>query len=107
MTITALLNAIKAGDFDAHLDDISTAAITRRAITKGVNTESPSIPLRVGMRVWLNRNVRPQYMFGYEATVTKINRTRVKIRLAESVGRFGAARDISCPVSLLSTTNPR
>jgi hypothetical protein len=107
--IVGLLN----GEFDQDLEEILSLVRSRmdRAIPSCPPAKIPLdrkqkesfTPLRVGQRIWLNSKVRPKYMIGAAAVITKVNRTRVKLRLDNPNGRFGQS-DIACPMSLISTT---
>lgn len=55
---------------------------------------------RIGSLVTFVESVRPAYLAGAEATVVKINRKRLLVRLSKPAGRFHGT--IRCPVSLLS-----
>lgn len=96
MNIHEILDYIREDASDEHLDMIRNAL-------KGAERSAEIDKLysfRVGQKVKFNHTARPQYMIGQLATITKVNRSRVVIRLDSPAGRFSAG-DIRCPVSLL------
>lgn len=58
---------------------------------------------RVGDVVQFNSSARPQYLYrdGVRATITKINQTRVVLRIHGDAGRFSGDRDVRCPVAII------
>jgi hypothetical protein len=117
-TTTSLINDIGKGVYDA---DLKTIAEYIRFREKHIAPQA--YQFRVGQRVWFNEKVRPTYLVGVSATITKINNTRVKLRLDDRtyewhigrhkkkaeeyiLGRFGTG-DIACPPNLLTMTEPK
>lgn len=100
-TTTALINDISKGAYDA---DLKTIAEYIRFREKHIAPKA--YQFRVGQRVWFNEKVRPTYLIGIPATITKINNTRVKLRLDDRTGRFGTG-DIACPPNLLTMEEPK
>lgn len=90
-----ICDMISRGMLDAHLTEIRTAVNDRSRGTREF------MDLTVGSRVVLNDMCGTKYLRGEKATVTGIRRTKVNIRLDNSVGRFSNASDIVVPTTLL------
>lgn len=56
---------------------------------------------RVGQKVVFNERVRPTYLRGQTAVITKVNRERVKLKLDNPLGRFGS-KPVNTPVSIIN-----
>ncbi len=90
-----ICDMIARGVLDAHLSDISIAVNDRRKGTREF------MDLTVGSRVVLNDLCGTKYLRGEKATVTGIRRTKLTIRLDNSVGRFSNVSDIVVPINIL------
>lgn len=95
-----LINEIAKGTYDADLDTLTEYIRFRQK-----HLAPKAYEFRVGQRVWFNDKVRPTYLIGVPATITKINQKKVKVRLDDRTGRFGTG-DISCPTNLLTMKDP-
>lgn len=95
-----LINDITKGAYD---EDLSTIVEYVRFRQKYL---APQVyEFHVGQRVWFNDKVRPTYLKGVAATITKINQKKVKVRLDDRTGRFGTG-DLTCPTNILSMKDP-
>jgi hypothetical protein len=88
-------NGILCGQYDNYLSLIKKEIKDREIRTREF------IEWVEGDRVKINEKCRPKYLYGVEATITGVRRTRVSIRLSKSVGRFSSERDITIPTELL------
>lgn len=96
MQINELLTAIHLGTYDANLDTLRYAIIDRQ------KAKAPkAYEFRSGQRVFFNSKVRPQYLQGVGATVTKINHTKIVVDLDKPLGRF--FKGVTVPTSLIAT----
>jgi len=90
-----LLQDILTGKYDNDLCDIHAIVSTRMEKLRNPNTTG----FKVGAQVFFNNKVNPQYLRGMGATIVKVNRKRVKVKLDRPVGRFQGI--INCPTNLL------
>lgn len=95
-----LINDISKGTYDTDLETIAEYIRFRQKFLT-----PKAYDFRVGQRVWFNDKVRPAYMAGVAATITKINQKKVKVRLDDRTGRFGTG-DITCATNLLTMKDP-
>ena len=56
--------------------------------------------LNIGDKVVFNSKVRPTYLIGENATVLEVKRTRIRVKLYASIGRF-SGQSVMVPPSLL------
>lgn len=96
MNITEITQSILNGEQDEDFDQIKEAIVLRKKVIGSTKLRS----LRAGDRVRFNSGARPQYLIGLEAVVTKVNQTRVKVRIEGDAGRF-AGTTPSCPLSII------
>jgi hypothetical protein len=93
MKVEELNSTILSGQVDEFLDNIIQVIKIRKDQLK------PSIwEFQVGDRVRLV-NANPKYLIGAEATVRKVNRTKIVIDLDVPQGRF--SKNISTPLSMV------
>lgn len=96
MNINEFNTILKAGAFDPHLDHIIKATKARR--------EAIAPSLKPGDPVVFNHLVRPRYMKGLRAVVTKVNDKSVGVEIIaedkDRAGRF-AEGEFRCPKTLL------
>jgi hypothetical protein len=87
-------NALLLGAFDEHLDYLVSAVNERKRAL------APKIwEFNVGDRIRYNKNTKPAYLVGIEGTITKINRTKVVVKLDNPVQRFSG--NITTPLALI------
>ncbi len=91
-----ITQSIFSGQQDDDLDAIKEAVRFRQKVIAGGKLRS----LHVGDRVRFNSAARPQYLIGLEAVVTKVNQTRVKVRIEGDAGRFTGTTP-TCPLSII------
>lgn len=98
LTTIEIRTAILTGGFThADLEEIRTALKDARGLADALLKAQ----LKVGDEVEFNDSVRPGYLEGIRATITKINRTRVTVSLNEPAGKFRADSPITTPVSII------
>lgn len=91
-----LLDAIAAGELDAHLVAIADAVQARRELLHTISSATAIAQLCVGDAVVFNRRIRPRYLEHELAVVTELDARWVTVRLARPVGRF-RDRELRCP----------
>jgi hypothetical protein len=91
--------AVARGELDDDLDMIASLINDRRKMNRQIDGLDKFAALKVGDRVTISSTVRPKYLAGLPATVTKKNRTRVVIDLDAPAGRFH--RNITAPAEML------
>jgi len=85
------------GQLDDQLDALMECIRDRRkAIEKRVFRS-----LKPGDKVRYKEGTNPQYLVGATGTIVKINRTRVRVALDETVGKFPKGLPIGTPVSMI------
>jgi hypothetical protein len=93
---SSFLIPLLCGDYDENLDSIELAI-------KGRRTDlAPRIwDFCAGMKVRI-KGARPKYLNGSIATIVKVNRTKVVIRLDESASdRYTKWTNITTPLSMI------
>lgn len=100
--IEQVIHNIDLGMIDVHLPHLQNIINNRLQIIRpkpltGINIRDA----RVGQTVVFNSKVRPTYLRGAKATIIKVNRERVKVKLLVPQGRFGS-KAINTPVSILN-----
>ena len=83
-----LLDAIVAGDLDAHLVAIADAIHARRELLRTVAAATSLAQLCAGDDIAFNQKVRPRYLTHEGATVLEVDDRSVVVRLWRPVGRF-------------------
>lgn len=92
--MSGIEQSILRGDYDANLGNIIDAVKMRK------DALAPKAwDFSVGDRVRYISGVRPKYLAGEEGIVSKVNRTKVVVKLDRAVGRFYG--NITTPTSLI------
>lgn len=91
-----LLDAITAGELDAHLVAIADAVYARRQLLHTVRSAQAIAELSVGDTVMFTNRIRPRYLEHELAEVTEVDDRTVTVRLWRPVGRFGED-ELRCP----------
>jgi hypothetical protein len=91
-----LLDAIAAGELDAHLVAIADAVDARRQLLHTVRSAQAIAELCVGDTVMFTNRIRPQYLEHELAEVTAVDDHLVSVRLWRPVGRFREG-EVQCP----------
>lgn len=100
-----LLDAIAAGELDAHLTAINDATIARFELLETINSAKALARLNVGDIVRFNRKAKPRYLHGEHATVVDVDGQSATVRLHRAVGRFSGG-EIPCPPLILDRLQP-
>lgn len=100
--IDQICSDILDGKYDAFRFHLMDALQARSQALMPKVAKLAARDFRIGNLVKFNDKVSPKYLIGRTAKVTKVNRERVKIVLAEDCGRFRAGKQIACPVSILT-----
>ena len=91
-----LLDAITAGELDAHLVAIADAVHARRQLLHTVRSAQAIAELSVGDTVMFTNRIRPRYLEHELGEVTAVDDRTVTVRLWRQVGRFGE-NELRCP----------
>ncbi len=91
-----LLDAIAAGELDAHLVAIADAVHARRALLHTVRSATAIAELCLGDFVRINRNVRPGYLHGEYGVIIELDDHAATVRLLRPIGRFRSG-ELRCP----------
>ena len=86
--VEPLFVALRIGTLDDHLEEIATLVNARIAAINAVAELIAASRLKVGDRVHLGHNLRPQYLHGQAATVVARDGEKWLVRLDEPIGRF-------------------
>lgn len=100
VNILDLTRAIRNGDLDASLSSIGSALKCRREELTLAKRRS----LTVGDTVYFTNTVKPSYLVGQAAKVTKINVKRIIVNLLNPIGRFD--NGVRCPLSIIQMEKP-
>jgi len=95
-------------DINNGLHDHELAAIISAAQSRNSLTPSPArnYTLVIGDRVVFNSHVSPKYMVGQQGTVVKVNRSTVKLKLDNQIGRFKCFGNTKAPLSIIDKISP-
>jgi hypothetical protein len=91
-----LLDAIAAGDLDAHLGAVGDAVHARQQLLHTVRSAKAIAKLCVGDFVMFTGRIRPRYLEHELAQITEIDDHAIIVRLSRPVGRFVHGH-VSCP----------
>lgn len=99
MNTQEVVGGIFTGEFDDELNDIVAAINSRRDTISRNKVKSIS----VGDVVIFNSSIRPKYLEGKEAKVTKVNRKTVTVSIPDDPNyrKYAGSASVRCPVSLL------
>jgi len=86
--VEPLFVALRIGALDGHLEEIATLVNNRLAAITAVEELIAASHLKVGDRVRLGHNLRPQYLHGHMVTIIAKDGEKWLVRLDEPVGRF-------------------
>jgi hypothetical protein len=101
----SLLDAIAAGELDAHLDALAAAVDARRRLLHTVRSATALATLCVGDRVRINERVSPRYLIGLHGAVVALDGEAATVHLEHPVGRFDTGR-VRCPPLALDKLAP-
>lgn len=86
--VEPLFVALRIGALDGHLEEIATLVNDRLAAIDAIEELIAASRLKVGDRVRLGHNLKPQYLNGQPVTVIAKDGEKWLVRLDEPVGRF-------------------
>lgn len=86
--VEPLFVALRIGALDGHLEEIATLVNNRLAAVTEIEELIAASHLKIGDRVRLGHNLRPQYLHGSMVTVIAKDGEKWLVRLDEPVGRF-------------------
>ena len=86
--VEPLCIALRIGALDDHLEEIATLVNARIAAGNAVAELIAASRLKVGDRVHLGHNLRPQYLHGQPVTIIAKDGKKWLVRLDEPIGRF-------------------
>jgi hypothetical protein len=95
-----LLEAIAAGELDAHLPALARAIDARMGLLHTVRSLDALAELCVGDHVRINRRARPRYLHGTHGTVVRVDDEGATVRIQRPVGRFESG-EVRCPPLVL------
>lgn len=101
-----LVGLISTGSFDDHLGAIQAAIARRHRERVRDASNQRAAELRIGDRVRLNREIRPQYLQGATGTVVGWASQNVVVQLDDRAGRFSTGQ-LRCPPSASSDSGDR
>ena len=103
--VEPLCIALRIGALDDHLGEIATLVNARIAAVNAVAELIAASRLKVGDRVHLGHNLRPQYLHGQPVTIIAKDGKKWLVRLDEPIGRFTNA-DLRVYATLLEPEVP-
>jgi hypothetical protein len=86
--VEPLFVALRVGALDEHLEEIATLVNDRLAAINAIEELMAASRLKVGDRVRLGHNLKPQYLHGQPVTIIAKDGEKWLVRLDEPVGRF-------------------
>ncbi|MHB1509285.1 MAG: hypothetical protein ACYCST_09135 [Acidimicrobiales bacterium] len=86
--VEPLFVALRIGALDGHLEKIATLVNDRLAAINAIEELIAASRLKVGDRVRLGHNLKPQYLHGQPVTIIAKDGEKWLVRLDEPVGRF-------------------
>lgn len=99
---TSVQYDILSGKHDAVLDAISQAVAQRRQVLARHELTS----IKIGDNVRFSARIRPRYLSGLTAKVTKVNGASVTVDIDNNpaYGRFQGSRNVRVPAALVEST---
>ena len=92
LDISPLIAALRLGALDAHLGEIARIVNDRLAAVEAIEELIAASKLRVGDKVRLGHNLKPNYLHGRAATIIKRDGDKWVVRLDEPItGKFAKA----------------
>lgn len=91
-----LLEAIAAGELDAHLTALGDAVHARHRLVQTVRAATALAGLCVGDQVRINHTISPRYLHGLRGEIIELDDERATVCLHRPVGRFHTG-EIRCP----------
>lgn len=101
----SLLEAITAGELDAHLGALAQAINARHQLLHTISSVDALAQLNVGDRVRINQSARPRYLHGIHGTVIDLDEQTATVCVHRPVGRFHSG-EIRCPPLALDRLLP-
>jgi hypothetical protein len=89
---------ILQGKYDSDLELIETACRQRRKLLRGAAAAMTMAAVKVNDTVRITA-IRPKYLIGATAKVTRKRRTKLEIQFEESHGRYRAGSTVVIPSS--------
>jgi hypothetical protein len=86
--VEPLFVALRVGALDEHLEEIATLVNDRLAAINAIEELMAASRLKVGDRVRLGHNLKPQYLHEQPVTIIAKDGEKWLVRLDEPVGRF-------------------
>lgn len=104
MQFAEVVKEIYNGNFDEQLDELQQQIDLRRKYTKIRKTYS----MRVGDYVKINGNLRPAYIVGHVAKITKVNQATIEVDFLQPI--YGPQKSrpwhkkVKVPINCVETT---
>ncbi len=86
--VEPLFVALRIGALDGHLEEIAVLVNNRLAAINAIEELIAGSRLKVGERVRLGHNLKPQYLHGQPVTIIAKDGEKWLVRLDEPIGRF-------------------
>ena len=103
--VQAVVEAIARGELDQELGVLSAVLNERVRLLATARSMRTLASLRVGDRVRINHNAKPNYLHGRAGTVNGWAGQNVIIQLDQPVGRFTTG-ELRCPPLILEPLPP-
>ena len=103
--VQAVVEAIARGELDDELAVLGAVINERVRLLATARSMTTLASLRVGDRVRINHNAKPNYLHGRAATVTGWAGRNVIVQLDQPVGRF-VTGELRCPPLVLEPLAP-
>jgi hypothetical protein len=103
--VQAVVEAIARGELDQELGVLSAVINQRVRLLATARSMRTLASLRVGDRVRINHNAKPNYLHGQAGTVSGWAGQNVIVQLDQPVGRFTTG-ELRCPPLVLEPQTP-
>ena len=103
--VQAVVEAIARGELDDELAVLGAVINERVRLLATARSMRTLASLRVGDRVRINHNAKPNYLHGRAGTVSGWAGQNVVVQLDQPIGRF-AAGELRCPPLVLEPLAP-
>ena len=103
--VQAVVEAIARGELDEELGVLGAVINERVRLLATARSMRTLASLRVGDRVRINHNAKPNYLHGRAATVTGWAGQNVVVQLDQPAGRFKTG-ELRCPPLVLEPLAP-
>jgi hypothetical protein len=96
---------ILQGEYDSDLEQIEMACRQRRKLLRGAAAAVTMAAVNVGDTIRI-KDIRPKYLIGVTAEVTRKRRSKLEIKFSETHRRYRSGTTVIIPSSCVEIVQP-